>query len=372
MNVNPVNSETIKKVLQNGVDSGYVPDSTVIQKSAEIVAPLLRDGSLNVAPAKGEHGDLFRDNEIPELDKANGGSPEDVERLLKYLILEEDEEQVKAGEKRLRAMLNKMDTEQQAVLRKVNESVKELKKQEDAQKKSGIFGWILTALSVIAAAITVVMTAGAATPLAIAGCALTCAATALTLTNQILTATGVKEKHCEKLAKEMMAKDPKLSWNDALEKANKKWDMGWGIAQGILAVAALGVSIANLIKGSAQLAKLAEKLAEQGKQLGKLGSKAVQQALNIAQTSVGLTQAGVSIGPAVIAVKLAKLIKEQAKTAAEMAQIKALIEKTKQLITEEQDKLVQLLARIQDVFAFLSHLSEGQNLISERILSRMA
>lgn len=372
MNVNPVNSNTTKKVLQNGVDSGYVPDNTVITKATEIVAPLLRGSSLDVAPVRGERGDLFRDNEIPELDKALCGSAEDVERLLKFLLLSEKESQVTAGEKRLKSMLNKMDTEQKAVLRKVNESVEELKKQQDAMKHSGIFGWILTALSVIAAAITVVMTVGAATPLAIAGCALTCAATALGLTNQILTATGVKEKHCEKRAKEMMAKDPKLTEADALEKANKEWDTWWGVAQGILAVAALGVCIANLVKGTAQLAKLAEKLAQEGKQLGKLGSKAVQKALGIVQSCTGLSQAGLSIGPAVIAAKLARLLKEQAETEAELAQIKALIEKTKNMIEEEQDKLAMLLMQIQDVFSFLSHLNEGQNLIDERILSRMA
>lgn len=370
MSINPVNNNDVRKILQNGVDAGYFPDNTVVQKATEMVVPLLR-GTVEVVSVKGENGNYSRDIDHPELDKAINGSAEDLERLIAYILLDSDEKQVEQSKTRLKTMLDKMDSEQQEVMRKLGKALEETKKQQEAQKTSGILGWILTGLSVLACAITIAMTAGAATPLAIAGCVLTCASTALTVTNQILDATGVKEKHCKDRAEEMMKDDPSLTRKEALEKANKEWDLGWGIAMGVLAAASLGVGIANIVKGGAQLQKLAEALAKEGKELGTLGGKHVQLFLKIAQTGTTLAETGVSVGQTVLAFKLADLIKSQAKAQAELLETKAFLARIKEMVESEQDVLADLMSRITDVFAFLGDIIGSQDKSVNRILSEM-
>ncbi len=299
----------------------------------------------------------------------DGWDPEAVEadlaKLVAYLLLTSDEEQAKIAQERLKAQLDKMDSEQQKVLNKIVESIEETKRQIEAQKKSGILGWIMAALSVIAAAVTIAVTLGAATPLAVAGCVLACTSAALSLTTQALSASGVMEKHCESRAEEMMKDDPTLTKSEAMKKAQKEWNLGFTIASAVLAVASLGVGIASMTS----LAKVGLETAK--KTVEALSKPMAQLALKISSLLIQGSQMGLSITQTVNSFNLAELAKNAAETEAEIAELQAFLDLIKQACEEEEETLQNLLAQIADVFKFLEECVGEEAAAAEDIIANI-
>jgi len=376
MELAPVNSNTVKALAQEGVDVTALPSDETVKNATQAVAPLLR-GNVDVTASQGTN--TTREIDVPELDEALNGSSESLDKLIALLTLESDESQIEAAKDRLESMLKKLDSEQQKVLQKLSEALEEAKEVEKAQKKAEALGWLMLGLAVIATVITSVATFGAGTAgaLAIVGCVCSIAATTLTAANQIATACGGKEACVDKRTEEIMEKEG-CSRKEAKEKAEKEWDMGWGIATGILSLAALACGIGEITQAVKAASKAAAKAAEEAakkaanviakeataKATG-LASKSVQAALKIAGTSVQLVSAGIGVGQAVIAFEVAELIRDQGKAAAELAELQAVLDQIQEAVEEQEEALKQLLLNLQSAYAALAEvMNAGTDTIS--------
>jgi hypothetical protein len=132
---------------------------------------------------------------VPVLD-----NPDDVkameanlERLVAFLQLDNDERQTQMAQDRIDTLKSSLKSEHEGRAKKIQKSLDDMDKAAASQKRNKIFGWLMTALAVVAAVVACVATGGLATGAVVAaGLALTC---------QILNETGVMEKLTDKLAK---------------------------------------------------------------------------------------------------------------------------------------------------------------------------
>jgi len=369
MNLEPLDSRTLRAVPQEGVDAAAVLSDDTIRVAAQTVAPLLRNGvDVTTAPA----GSAPRGAEqLPELDKSLNGKPGDVEKLIALLTLESDERQIAAAKDRLNALLDRMDEDQKKVLQQLARALEETKKVEERQKRQAALGWLTFGLSIIACVITSVATfgAGSAGAFAIAACVCSIASTTLGAVNQILTAAGVKEKRVQARAEQIQKKEG-CTKQEATEKAEKEWNMGWGIATGVLGVASLLCGIGSIVQSVRQAGQAAAKLAEETAKTTGLASKGVQTGLQIAGSGVQAVTLGVNIGQTVLAFDLAKYIRDQQKASAKLAELQGFLDKIQQAMEEEQDRLKQLLTNFQGAFEVLSMLLASPSESMDMMLSR--
>ena len=116
-----------------------------------------------------------------------------LEKLISYLQMDNDERQTQMAKDRIDIQKDSLDAERENRKEKIDKSLKDMEKAAESRKASKIFGWIMTALAVVAAVVACVATGGLAIgPVIGAGIAIAC---------QVLNETGVMDKIVEKLAK---------------------------------------------------------------------------------------------------------------------------------------------------------------------------
>jgi len=333
-----------------------------IKVEAKEIAPILSGGNTTVlqkADDKTDPSGVSRTgNPLLDLPDDSKAMLADLEKLIAELTLETGEKQAQETEKRIKSLLGEMRKTQQQALEKINESIKKCEEASKAAKRNKILGWIMTAISVIACVVTCIATFGAATPLAIAACAFTVAGTALTLTNQILDATGVKEKHIEKRAQQIKEKNPQMSTAEAEAEAQKEWDLGFGIACGICAIGAI---TCGLCSSFTQAGKKALEAAT--KRLSEQALKVVQYIALSAQ-ALGAAGGAVSTG---FAWKDLSNQKKLTELQAQVKEVMRLLDHIEELLEEEEDRLKELLVQINDAMAALTSILEAPIAESKRI-----
>ena len=116
-----------------------------------------------------------------------------LEKLLSYLQMDNEERQAEMAKDRIEIQKDTLDAERKTRSEKIEKSLKDMDKAAESRKASKIFGWIMTALAVVAAVVACVATGGLAVgPVIGAGLAIAC---------QVLNETGVMDKIVDKLAK---------------------------------------------------------------------------------------------------------------------------------------------------------------------------
>ena len=206
-----------------------------------------RNVSVN-ATARADHAETGKPTGatgVPSLD-----NPADVkqleanlEKLLSYIKMDNDERQAQMAKDRIDLQKDSLDTERKSRSEKIDKSLKDMDKAAKSRTASKIFGWIMTAIAVIAAVVACIATAGIAVgPVVGAGIAIAC---------QVLSETGVMDKLAEKLAK-------------GLEGLGLSKEAAQILAQVLITVAIMAASIgtgflggggsalANAVKGGAE------------------------------------------------------------------------------------------------------------------------
>ena len=117
---------------------------------------------------------------------------QNLEKLLSYLQMDNEERQTEMAKDRIEIQKDTIDTERKNRSEKIDKSLKDMDKAAESRKASKVFGWLMTALAVVAAVVACVATGGLAVgPVVGAGIAIAC---------QVLNETGVMDKIVGKLA----------------------------------------------------------------------------------------------------------------------------------------------------------------------------
>ena len=162
------------------------------------VAAIISSRSVNVTSnvnSTNEAGRPTGATNIPALDNPADIKQleENLEKLISYLQMDNEERQAQMAKDRINLQKDALETERQGRSEKIEKSLKDMDKAAESRKASKIFGWLMTALAVVAAVVACVATGGLAVgPVIGAGIAIAC---------QVLSETGVMDKIVEKLAK---------------------------------------------------------------------------------------------------------------------------------------------------------------------------
>ena len=118
---------------------------------------------------------------------------QNLEKLLSYIQMDNEERQTAMAKDRIDMQKDALDAERNNRSEKIEKSLKDMDKAAESRKASKIFGWLMTALAVVAAVVACIATGGLAVgPVIGAAIAIGC---------QVLNETGVMDKIVEKLAK---------------------------------------------------------------------------------------------------------------------------------------------------------------------------
>ena len=342
--------------------SGFDPEVF----SKEIVPLLQAFVNLDVTELPGADGEITSRELIPEIDPSEvqdiARDMAELEGLIALLTLENEEEQAKAIKARIQAKIEDMEAKHKETLNKIQEAVDKAVEQAKAAERNKIFGWVMTALSVIAAAVSVVVTLGSATPLAIAACSLAVAGAAIGLTTQILNETGTMEKILNHFA-EKYADEHNVPLSEAKREMQKRSQIVMMCIQGALALGSLACGIANMVsaaKAAADVGIEAGKMASQvSNQLIKLSDKAAL-IMKYTQMTTQILSLGGGIAQNVMQYLDLNLMKEAAEEEAELAELKAFLEIIKAGIEDNQEALQDLLTKIQDLLGVVTAIFAGQ------------
>jgi len=343
----------------------------------------------------------------PEIDEPNSEAAKlaDLEALMAYLMLENDEQQARECQKRIENLLKGLDKNHAETLKKLTESTAKAIEAAERAKKSKILGWIITAITAIASVALTILTCGAATGFAIAACALSITATALSVGKQILDATGVTDKFIDKKAKEKVeeaqAKGEHLSLSEARQEVSNTINTIFTVAEILLTVGSIACGIGNAIRGTASQAakKAAEKAAERAATaVGDASIKAAKEALQeackkvaeevakeaakqasswTAKASTQLACKTVSSACQVLSLGLGtvqtvrgytdiKIAKESADKKAELLKLQASQEDLQAKLEEEEEELKEILVRINDdISSILEIIGSGNETMKQ-------
>ena len=267
---------------------------------------------------------------------------QDLERLVAFLQLDNDEHQSKLARERIETMQATMEKRHTDQLSKIDESIKAAKKAEAAAKASRILGWLGAIFAVIAAVVVTVVTGGAAAALAITGAA-------VAVTQLVLSETGAADKIVDAMAKSM-----EKTFGLSPQKA-KAWAAGVYAACFIVlglasAGAGIGISATSAVKSTFDAMKTVARFALFGTQIA-----------NIALGLVGGITGGIQ----------AKLSYDSSNAGADVKETNRYMAIIQQMLEESQEELQQILDQIQALFnqlvAIIQSKTDTGNLIVENM-----
>lgn len=353
--------------VQQPTDLGTMGlDNAAFTEALAEVLPLLRAAgeSLIVTNKDGDkESGTVTTEELPEIDEADlkslSADLAELEELIALLTLENEEKQAEEIKSRIEAKVKDLENKHAETLDKIKKTVELAVQQAKEAERNKIFGWVMTALSLVAAAISIVVTAGAATPLAVAACTLACVGAAVGLTTQILEETDTIKDLIEDKAKEM-AKDPAnhMTFAQAKAKIQKDYQIAMIVVQCTLALASISCGIAGMLKGASAAAQGAKAAADAASNTSKWAAF-MAKLTAICKIAQPITQV-LSLTGGAISTKFAfdalELMKESAEEEAQLQELKAMLDKIKEAIEEEQGAMQLLLEQIQDLFGTIAAL----------------
>jgi hypothetical protein len=257
-----------------------------------------------------------------------------LERLIAFLQLDNDERQAQLAQERIETLKNSLKSEHEGRAKKIQKSLDDMDKAAASQKRNRIFGWLMTALAVVAAVVACVATGGLATGAVVAaGIALTC---------QILNETGVMEKLTEKLA-------------EGLEKLGLSKEASKLVAQIAIAAVIIAACITSGCIGS----------------IGSQVSNTVKAVMDVVQPILKVA-AGVMGGVALVSNTVGAVQNYQSSMSqAEVTETEKYLALIRQKLEESQEELQKILDAIQSLVGQLSDLLSSSTETSEEIVSQI-
>lgn len=262
---------------------------------------------------------------------------QNLEKLLSYLQMDNEERQAAMAKERIEIQKDTLDAERKGRSEKIDKSLKDMDKAAESRKASKIFGWLMTALAVVAAVVACIATGGLAVgPVIGAGIAIACS---------VLNETGVMDKIVEKLAK-------------GLESLGMSKQAAQILAQVLITVAIMAASLGAGFAGGggSALSSLIKGAAET--------MDKVRAAIAIATTVVGTAS---TITGGVGAYQGYKAGMSQA----DVSETEKVITALKQRLEECEEELQQILAQLQNAVAQMAELLSSATDTSNEIANNL-
>jgi len=266
----------------------------------------------------------------------------DLDRLIALLTLENEELQAEQAQNRLRELADQIEAKHDRIIKQIEKSVELAVKQAKKQRISKIFGWIGAAIALAVSIAVTILTLGALSPTIGACVSAICglvAATA-TMTVQIMNETGAMEKLRNKAAESYMKKNVHLSKEEAKAEFDKKFAIGFGIAQFILAAASFGFSFTGGVG---------------------IGVQVLQQV-------GGALNALVGVGSTVLNWMSTFENKKAAELRAQLKMFQKSYDLVKEQLEQDQDILQEILEQIQTQISNVALLLSARDEVAEEIL----
>ena len=252
------------------------------EKSAQIIqaaAVLLSQNSVNVVGAQNgtdQPGQVAGATGIPGLDDPADLKQleEDLEKLIAFLQLDEDERQAELAKARIETQKSSMEAEHKERKEKIDKSMKEMEKAAKARLANRIFGWlgaiVAVAMAIAAVAFTVVTGGAGAVAMGFAIAGAVVAVGAL-----VMSETGLTDKLTQAIAESLE--------KSGMSKKDAQLAAALIVNLTIMAVS-LGCSIGGMAAGFAAASKAVVDMAAMAVRMAKLA----QTATSIAATAVGV------------------------------------------------------------------------------------
>ena len=352
-NLSGGDSEKVKEIYKNVVDilSG---DNVKVSRGAATGV----DGNKDTSKTGGTTG-------VPVLDNPDDVKAKDVDlaKLISYLQLDNEERQAEMAKDRINMQKSNLDTEHKGRMKEIDESIKKMKKAENASKWSRIFGWIGAVLSVVAAAVLTVVTGGVAAGFAIAGAVL--AVTALTMNE-----TGATEKLIEKLAEHLQEK---YGWS----KADAQLAAALIVNLSML-VLQVGCSVGGMVGGilsagatAAQTAGTAVNTAAKAADAATKTAATVSATAKMAQNIITIANTAVSAGSLAAGGVSTYLTNKSENAKADTTELERFITMLQQRLEESQEELQMLLQQIEAGIGKIAELISSATDTSDMIAQKM-
>ena len=275
---------------------------------------------------------------------------EDLEKLLAYLQLDNEERQAEMAKERIAVQKDSIKAEHEDRKEKINDS---LKKMDDAAKSrlaNRIFGWIgaIVAVAMAVAAVAFTIVTGGAGAVA-AGFAI--AGAVVAVTSLVMSETGATDKLIKAIA-------------DSLEKSGMS-KSGAQIAAALIVnlsimAVSLGCSIGGMVAGLAQVGKAVVDMTAMAVRVAKLA----QTATSIASTAVGV--GALAAGTAATATGYKS---DMAK--ADLSELEKIMTELQRRLDESEEELNAILEAIQNglgqIAALLDSATDTQTEIAGNI-----
>ena len=335
-NVGPKVPSNIDQTLDLAKSLGLSQKSTDTIK--EIVSLL---GGRNISVNSNERTDNTENGKptgstgVPSLDNPADVKQleENLEKLISYLQMDNEERQSQMAKDRIEIQKDTLDTERKSRSEKIEKSLKDMDEAAKSRLINKIFGWLMTALAVIAAVAACVATAGfAAGPVIGAG---------LAVLFQVLNETGVMDKVVEKLA-------------EGLEKLGMSKQAAQIVAQVLITVTIMAASIGAGFAGAGatkagEIALLAEK---------------IRAAVAIATLVVGATST-ISGGVG------AYLSYKAGQSQADVTETEKIIAALKQRLEECEEELKEILQQLQNNISQVADMLSSSTDTSNEIANNL-
>ena len=266
-----------------------------------------------------------------------------LEKLLSYLQMDNEERQTAMAKDRIELQKDSLETERNNRSEKIEKSLKDMDKAAESRKASKIFGWLMTALAVVAAVVACVATGGLAVgPVIGAGIAIACS---------VLNETGVMDKIVEKLAK-------------GLESLGLSKQASQIVAQVLITVAIMAASLgAGLAGGGATAVSNAAKgIADAVK-----GASVAIETMEKIRAAVAVATLVVGIGSTITGGVSAYQSYKAGLSQADVSETEKVIAALKQRLDESEEELEQILQMLQNAVAQVAELLSSATNTSDEI-----
>ena len=258
---------------------------------------------------------------------------QNLEKLLSYLQMDNEERQTELAKDRIEIQKDTIDSERKNRSEKIDKSLKDMDEAARSRKASKIFGWLMTALAVVAAVVACVATGGLAVgPVIGAGIAIAC---------QVLNETGVMDKIVEKLA-------------SGLEKLGLSKQAAQILAQVLITVAIMAASLGSGLAGG--------------------GASAVSNALKGAAETMEKVRAAIAIASMIVGTAStitggvgAYQNYEAGMSEANVKETEKILAALKQQLEESEEELNQILEMLQNAVAQVAELLSSATNTSDEI-----
>lgn len=295
---------------------------------------------LNNADDESGVNGVISEPELEEVDGEKAGKA-DLAALIAFLQLNTDKITASAQGKRLESLKSQLQIAHKTQLEKIQKSLDEAKKQEEAAKAQKWLGWLSAVFAVVAATVITLTTGGLAAGFAWAGAA-------LAISSACMNQFGAAKSICKSIS------------NFLREHTNLSKVEADAAAQGIYAGVELLLGFAVGFGGMRALAKAGGTLAVQGSQFLMKGVRIAKSAMAIGSpltTVTNLVTSGVTTAFSYMA----------GKSQANATENQQYITKIQKMLEESQEDLEAILDRIMSNCSDMLALLESQTDTSYRI-----